>query len=363
MGRMKLKTERDWRRMGRQKYLMTNLVYDDLHINLFVENHLRTLLDPTNLPALKAKYDLEYLIVTDEDGYVKITRHPNFMALTQVCEVNIFKLQWSADVDKFGSRYGLLAQVCNESIKRALALASDYPNPQERPRPSDMLSIWVADIVFAKECLPRMMSHMERGHDSVLMVPIRSAADSVNQVIMKMPGAPTDLELFEVAYRNLHHLWIACLHDNPMYTRMPYSMLWNSRTGLLAHNFGITPIIFRPSIAMKAVERGIDSDITPHLKNPHWCTDWTDAPVAGVEPLSNGHYPPFDNAPMNLERIAMWAKGKLPGMPGPAIHPAQVENLPHPLFYPSEKTFNNPALAEEAALSMVKLRAMLDSNG
>lgn len=326
--------------MGKQKYMMANLVYGNPYMGLFLENQLKSLKDSTNLPALREKYDLEYLLFTDGPTFEHISRHPNFMALGQLCEINVIKLEWPPDADQFNSRYGLLVQIFHEALKKALAQGS-------------WLSVWVADLVFAKNALPRMLSFLEHGHDGVMMVPIRSAADSVNQALAQIPGAPTDLELFELAYKNLHHLWVASDWNANLFSKFPYSMLWNSRSGLLAHNFGITPIVFKPTHDMAKVRGVIDADVPDFCKNPHWCTDWTDAPVAGVEPLSNGHYPPFKNWRATPEGVADWAKT--------GTMPVQASYLEHPLYYPSKKTFNDDALAAQAAESIRELKAALES--
>lgn len=317
----------------KQPYLMANLVYGALYTNLFLENQLKSLLDPTNVPALAQTYDLEYCIYTDEETFQDLVRHPNFIALNQYCTTTVVKMEWTPDTDRFNARYHVLRDIFHAALDRAL-------------KKEQWLSVWVADLVFAKEALPRMLKRLEAGHDAVFNVPIRSAADAVNPTLHKLPGAPTDLELFEVAYRNLHHLWTHSTWDNPYFSRMPYSILWNSRTGLLAHNFGITPIVFKTSEALREVQGVIDADVPGFFKNPYWATDWTDAPVAGVEPLSNGHYPPFANHGASVEGIAEWA---LRGAGGyPTVLPGQADNLNKPLYYPSKQVFADADLAEKA---------------
>lgn len=320
MGQIKIKPKE-------RRYVLANLVYGQNYPALWLENQLKSLCDESNLLAAKqAGYTLEYALFTDEPTLQAMSRHPNFMRLSQLCEINTVKLSWPPDADQFASRYQLLVQmfhtVLNEVKDRA-----------------DAVSVLVADLVFAKSSIPKMLRHLERGHDAVFMVPIRSAADSVMPYLQKLPGAPTEDELFELAYHNLHHLWTHCTWGNPYYSRMPYSMLWKSEAGLCAHNFGITPIVFKPIPELSGVQGVIDSDVPSFFKNPHWCTDWTDAAVAGVEPLSNGHYPPFGGK-ADPEWIAEWAKV--------GTQPCQAENLHRPLFYPSRKRFADEALAESA---------------
>lgn len=331
MGRFKTTKERQRNRM-KQPYIISNLVYESpahgfLYPSLFLENQVKSLCDPTNLPALAEKYAVEFALFTDENSLMQISRHPNFMRLSQICPVHVIKLGWPPDADRFGSRYQLLVQMFHQVLAVALEKKA-------------WLSVLVADLVFAQAAVPRILSHLEKGHDAVFMVPIRSSADSVNPLLAKLPRAPTDLELFEMAYANLHHLWTHSTWDNPYFSRMPYSMLWNSGSGLVAHNFGITPIAFKPSEEMKAVKGVIDSDVPAFFKNPYWAHDWTDAPVAGVEPLSNGHYPPFEHKRANEARVAEWAKV--------GTQPVQAKNLHQPLFYPTAKRFADTALADRA---------------
>lgn len=319
---------------GKRKYIIANLCYGlgkTPYVDLWLENQLKSLCDPTNIPALRDEWDVEYLLFTDQESFQGINRHPNFMRLGQVASIDVVHLQWPADADQFGSRYSLLVQIFHEALRKALE-SKAYA-----------LSVIVADLVYAKDALPRILKRLTSGHDAVLMVPIRSAAESVMPALMKMPGAPSDLELFELAYRNLHHLWTHATVGNPYFTRMPYSMLWKSPAGLLAHNFGITPIAFRPSEALRGVQGVIDSDVPSFFTNPYWATDWTDAPVAGVEPLANGHYPPFGGS-SDPAAIAAWSRI--------GTQPVQARYLDRPLFYPSRQTFDAPAL-EESALNFV----------
>ena len=320
----------------KQTLIMSNLVYNspgagNIYPSLFLENQVKSLLDPTNLPALRERYALEYMVFSDDETLMQITRHPNWMQLASVCEMHIVKMNWPADSDRFSTRYQLLTQVFHQTLSVALD-----PARQHVP----WLGCWVADLVFAKHALPTMLKRLEAGHDAVLNVPIRGAADSINQHLAKLPGAPTDLELFNLAYYNLHHLWVASHWDSPLFSKFPYSMVWNSGCGLVAHNFGITPIVFKPNERMRSVQGVIDSDVPSFCENPYWATDWTDAAVAGVEPLSNGHYPPFLVHRASEDFVTEWSKK--------GTQPVQAQYLNHPLFYPSRSVFNNEHLADQA---------------
>ena len=324
--------------VAKRKYLMANLVYGQPYTQLFLDNQIKSLLDPTNLPALAKDYELQFILFTDDETFPNVTRHPAFIALSRICRTDIVKLNWPPDADRFNSRYALLVDMFKRVLNEAFA------------REAYATSVWVADLVFAKECLPKLMSRIELGHDAVFNVPIRGAADFINLPLSQMQGAPTAMELFDFTYRALHHLWVASHWDAPLFTRMPYSMLWNSYSGLIAHNFGITPIIFRPLPEMKNVKGVIDADVPSFCKNPYWATDWVDAPVAGVEPLSNGHYPPFNQHRASIDYVVKWApKG---------TQPCQVDYLDKPLFYPSKRAIANDGLiaAAQGIANEIQLR-------
>jgi len=328
----------------KQRYVISNLVYGQLYPQLFLENHLKSLLDPTNLPALTKDFDIEYVLFTDEVTlHNTIKNHPRFIQLGQLVEVHVVQLNWPPDSDQFASRYNLLAQMLQSVISGVLT------DPKKR---GAWVSTWTADMVFAKFSVGKMLRRMKSGHDAVFMVPIRGAADSVNPMLAQLPGAPTDNELFELAFRNLHHLWVASHWDAALFSKFPYSILWNSGTGLLAHNFGITPIVFKPNQKMLDVQAGIDSDLPAYCENPYWAEDWTDAACAGIEPLSNGHYPPFLVHRAEQDWVVGWAKK--------GTTPTQARWLSHPLYYPSKHRFNQPQLAAIAANIAGSIREKLE---
>lgn len=329
--------------MGKQRLILSNLVYGvgvSYYPDLWLENQLKSLCDPTNFPAIREKYDIEYALFSDEETMLHITRHPNFMRLSQVCNIQHIRIQWPADSDRFASRYMILTQMFHQILPVALEKKA-------------WLGVWVADLVFAKHSIPKMLSHLERGHDAVFNVPIRSAADSLNPILKNLTGAPTDMELFEMAYNHLHHLWVASHWENQLFSKFPYSMLWNSGTGLLAHNFGVTPIVFKPNEDLRKVQGVIDSDVPTYFKNPYWAHDWTDAAVAGVEPLSNGHYPPFLQHRASVNFVCEWAKQ--------GILPAQVTNLDKPLYYPSRARFNAPEIEKQASEIVTEIKNRLSN--
>lgn len=340
--------------MKKQRYMIVNLVYASqqtgpLYINLWLDNQLKSLLDKTNLPSLKEKYDLEYVLFTDDESLMHISRHPNFMALGALCEITLIKLTWpSGQVDKFQARYALLSEMLKQTFKAVM-------DPGDKRRLGAWISFTNADQVYAKGALPKLLEKMEAGHDAVLVMPMRAAADSLQNPLQQLPGAPDEMTLFEMCYKNMHHLWTHSMWDNPLFSKMPYSMLWHSNTGAVSHNFGITPVILKPNQKMIENELGgIDSALPTFAENPYFAEDWLDAPVANIEPLSNGHYPPFAIHQASVDGVIEWSKK--------GIMKGQEKFLTQPCFYPNKKIFNNSGIADRALRIAEEIKEKIEGN-
>lgn len=305
-----------------KKYLITNLVYGDLYLKIFLERHLKSLLDDTNFTAIAPIYECEYRIFTDMETEPKLRSHPTIKRLASLCRVELVVFEFSRHVNsKFEERYRSLVRVFHESVRYALEQKIDY------------VTAWVADLVVAREFFPRIMRRMEEGHDAVFVLPLRSSFESTALSLNQVNRALTDIQLFELGMTHLHPLWVACHWGNPSFTRMPYTLLWRTRYGLLARSFSVTPIIFKPMPVMIEGAGGmIDGDIPRHFKNPYWCEDWTDAPVIGIEPLFC-HYPPFGHHGCYVRFIKQWAFRT----ENPPIHPTQAPFLKKHLYYPNKK--------------------------
>ncbi len=302
---------------AKPKYLITNVVYGPVYSQLFLEQHLKSILDETNLPDLAEKYDIEYLILTDLETTPLLQQHPNMQRLTNTVKlVNIFNFEWGNVQDKFARRYDALLDLFKISVRKGLNENFQY------------VTCWVADLVVAKDFFSKLTERMDSGHDAVFVLPMRSAADSMVEKLDEWEGALPALKLCKFAYENLHPLWWACHWDNPMFTKYPFTLLWNNGRGLKAHSYLNTPIIFKPREGMLAPGRRgmIDVDVPELCENPYLATDWIDAPVIAVEPLFC-YYPPFSNRPSSVSYMREWQH---------VVHPSHIKNLGTPLYYPSK---------------------------
>ena len=320
--------------MTKKKYLITNLVYGDTYTKLFCNNHIKSLIDDTNLAAITEKYDVEYKIFTDADTVKTLQTHPNMAKLSKVVKISSEIFGWpEGRVKKFDYRYGLLMNVFKKSVEFAI-------------QQDAYLTAWVADLVVAKEFFPRVMSKMEVGHDAVFVLPLRCASEFVTPKLAEYHNALPDKELCALGFEALHPLWVACHWNNPQFTKLPFTMLWNTGGGLLARSFSTTPIVFKPKKEMLEGRGMIDGDVPGLFDNPYWALDWTDAPVVGVEPLIC-YYPPFANRPASAEWVRDWST---------CLDPTQIPFIEKRLYYPDRETVKpSPQMLAESDAVVKKI--------
>lgn len=309
------------------KYLITNLVYGSTYTKLFTEQHLKSVLDDSNLAAITDKYDVEYVIFTDKQTARDLSYHPNVHKLSQTVKMTSQLFEWPAQqISKYQLRYGLILNMVKESIRKAID-------------DNALLTTWVADLVVAKEFFPRVLAKMEAGHGAVFVVPLRSASEAVVPVLNKQAGALSDKDLFSVCHECLHPLWVAAHWHNPQFTKLPFTLHWEGQGGMLSRTFQPTPIVFKPKEEMLQFRGMIDGDIPALCDNPYWAHDWTDAPVAGVEPLIC-YYPPFANRPASVPFVAEYSEN---------LHKTQIPFLKHHMYYPSKAAVTlKPGVIEES---------------
>ncbi len=310
-----------------KKLLISNVAYGNMYTELFLNQHLKSFLDASNIPAIKDR--IEYMIFSDKESLPMISNHENFIKLKETIgemSIHIGEIGWPENpVDKFNARYNVLMACFTETVKKALE--------------KDMYCMTItSDLVAARKFLPQVIDRMDQGHDAVFMQPPRCAAESVVHELNKYPRAMHAEDLWTLCYHNMHPLWVACHWNATQFTKLPFSLLWNSGQGLMARSFSITPVIFQPTEAMLKPEGVVDRFVPSLCKNPYWATDWLDAPLLGVEPLFC-YYPPFGNHRATTEWVKGWTKQML--------HPSQFQWSGKKLYYPSKELANIPERMEK----------------
>lgn len=317
----------------KKSLLISNIVYGPVYADIFLNQHLRSLLDPQNIPAFPER--VEYLIFTDEETIKTIQAHQHYLILKDMLPSTkcvVFEWPKELEKDKFAARYNMLIWAFRFSVEEALSRGT-------------YLSAIVADLVFGKEYLKNTFAKLDAGHDAVFCLPLRTAAEAIIPHLLRSPWAMHGRELLQLGIENMHPLWVACHWDSPQFTKLPFTLIWNTGKGLLVHSFSITPIAFEPTEAMKTVQQVIDIEVPSFFKNVYWAKDAEVIPVIGCEPL-RCYYPPFTNEKSSTDKVKAFSKQ--------GLHLSQFGTLTQELFYPSEEIAAVPVLTRDAAHNVVE---------
>lgn len=302
----------------KKRYLITNVVYGDLYLKIFLDHHLKSVLDPTNLPAMVKDLDIIYRIYTDADTQGKIVKSQVFKELNKTVTTEIEVFNWNrSDQGRFSMRYSVLLEVFHDSVRNALERKFDYA------------TAWVADLIVAKEFFSKVFEKMREGHGAVMVLPMRAMFETMAAELSQINGAWNAMDLFKLGYRHLHTLFRNNEWTSPRFTQLPFYLLWSTRTGMMARTFSWTPIVFEPKPEMLEGRGMIDGDVPEKCRNPFWCENWTDAPVMGIEPVIcyAQHFHNFEAQP---KAIREWAHR--------VLHPSQIDFLSKALYYPDKAT-------------------------
>lgn len=314
--------------------LITNVVYGRTYAEIFLNFHLKSLLDPSNIPSQKRK--IRYVIFTDVETAPMLRKHPNMLRLLSHCEVEIRDFVWNPGVDRFAMRYTLLVRTFQQSVQLAVETNS-------------LLCAWVADLVFAKDFFQKVLTRMGEGHDSVFVLPARAASEGCETALSGAFGALSSEELWNLCYARMHPLWQHCHWDSPQFTKHPFSLIWNSgQGGVLVRSFSLTPIIFVPKPVMMLSQKVLDVEVTGIFENPYWCHNWDDAPVIGVEPITC-YFPAFENHKAG-DFVRQWSH---------RMEKHQHKFLKEKLYYPNQKAANI-SLVDEMASDIIVRTVLID---
>lgn len=310
--------------------LLTNVVYGSSYSHIFLNYHLKSLLDESNLPAIKGKVSV--ILFTDSETLPVLQKHPNMMKLLSLCEVDIRDFTWKPNANKFALRYDLLINTFRQGAEEAL-------------RRGDLLSAWTADMIIAKGVLPKLMYKiMEDGHDAVLLQPARAAFEAIMPDLDKTDEALYPHDLWKLCQLHMHPYLTAANHwRSPTFTKYPFYMHWNTGTGFLTRSFSTTPIIMRPIEEMTKVKQVIDIEVPGMFPAPYWADEFDEFGVIQIEPtLCYNHA--LTSFPPQLSKVQKFAKDR---------HPHQHEAFKRRLYYPNKFIANvSPEVLAESDLTV-----------
>lgn len=301
--------------LGKKKLLISNLVYGPYFLKIFTDYHLKSLLAPEAIPT--HKHRTEYLIFTDDETLPQLQAHPVIAELKSLIPVQFCVLGGGKLTKKM--RYTALIHVFKESVQMAL-------------KKEMLLCPIVADSFFARDCLAKFFLRLDdTEYESILSLPMRAAYEPMAPYLDALKHDLSSMELFHLAYKFMHPLWVASHWNSPQFSSIPFSILWNTGEGVFSRSFSTAPICFWPTQEMLAVDRSPDAEMPALCKKPYWATNWIDVPIIGIDPLME-YYPPFTQKPSDIKDVAHWAKK--------VMYPCQFEYFKKEYAYPCKEVLS-----------------------
>lgn len=316
------------------KICVSNLVYGSNYTSIFLNFHLKSLIEnihDKNLIELSW-----YLIFTDGANIEEIKNHPNFKILSNYFIFNFYVLPKQA---KYNERYSLQGIQQQHTAKFAID--------------KNLLMLFcVADLYFGPNFLKNALEKMQGEYDAIVTHAMRVAFESTSPILVSKHIENSD-DLFEIGFANPHPLWVASNWDNPLFSKIPYHLLWTDESSILIRGFSITPLIVRPQQWM--LQAGGCTDITymANLKKPYISSDWHEFPSLELGMLFS-FYPPFNNHRSSPQRVAKWASQYIPE--------SNWKNLNYSMIFKRRSTPLNESLLLRSKIITDEIQDLLLAN-
>ncbi len=255
--------------------LLADLAYGAEYARIFLNASLPTLLDASNLPAIKS--NAAFVLFTDAATRPTIEADARFQALQRLVPTTVYTLP--ALTDPYGQRYDMQAMTLGLSMARAYkdGLALVY---------------LTADGCYGAGAIPAMLTKLREGYDSVCGQALRTAAEVTEPALSSGQHAPTASELFQMGIRGLSPLWVASHWDSPCFSTIPYALLWSDAEQLVMRMTSVSVHAIQPTKALLQAKGCPDMVLFQGSAKPYMAYDWAEFPVINVEPL-RCFYPPF----------------------------------------------------------------------
>jgi len=307
------------------KVCISNLVYGQPYTDMFLNYHLKSVLENIDEDNFSNSY---YLIFTDESTIPIIEFHENIKQLKNRLIVRLIKIEAIIG-------YDLRYKIQTLQVQWSARFALDH---------NLLFIISTADAYYGKGYLKNAINYISKGHDGIVHQPIRatyeSAAKHLNRHSLSVD------ELFEIGFSNLHPIWTSSNWDNPHFTLSPYHMIWSDERSICLRAFSLSTSVVVPKEWMLTSSGCTDISYVSQLKNPYYSSDWSELPMVELQPLLS-FYPPFGNKKSDIQSVIDWAIQHLP-----------LENFENLSKYIIYKKINDP-VNEELILKSKLILSML----
>lgn len=278
------------------KLCISNLVYGEPYTDIFLNLHLKSLLENINSIT---EFEINYIIFTDGNNIDKIEQHVNIYKLFSHIKFNIITFE---DILKYNDRYKIQSIQNSETIK--YALNNDCTH----------IHLACADIYYGPGFWKNLLNKANSGFDAIFGHAIRTSYESIAP-LLKQTIISAD-QLFDISFNNLHPLFTHSNWNNPYFTKIPYNIIWSTEDSIIVRGFSIPGLLFKPSID-KLENIGGCADITllSMSENPYFSMNWQELPCIEIGMLKS-FYPMFSHKPASIPYLLELAKniGALPNV-------------------------------------------------
>lgn len=294
------------------KICVSNLVYGERYTKVFLDYHLKTFVDDSNLGGLSE--GSQYVVFTDGKNIEYIKSSVHYKKLVAAIPVKFFV--FSAPEDSYRQRYAI------QSFQHKLVVQYALDNDM-------LLAPLTADHVLGKGVWKKALSILSEGYDGVLSHAMRAGYEGIAPALDMISGAPEPDHLFELSFMNQHPAWLAMNWDSPFFSKVPYHIIWSDSQCLVVRGFSVGVFICQPSAEMASIGGNSDIYTVPLLKRPFFVQDWSDLPWAEMAFLMH-FFPSFCQYRASTLRVAQWAKQ--------VILPVNYHNLRRATYFKKRTT-------------------------
>lgn len=268
--------------------VFSNLVYGEPYTKIFLYLHLKSLLE--NIKNIVFTEKSKYLIYTDGKNVDQIKENAGYKALRQLMDVVFVEIKSDLSYNK---RYSVQSIQFQHSVDIAIKQDSLFHHA-------------AADIYYGKNFWNNCFAIFERESiDAIFGHAIRSTYDAAGDILASKEI--TNDELYDIAFRNLHPLWAFGIWGTPLFTKIPYNLLWTDGEQIICRGFSIPPLLFKPNKKMAGIGGCSDITVKRHCDAPYFENDWSSLPCVGLEQLTH-FFPVFQKKRSSVEYVTNWAR-------------------------------------------------------
>jgi len=269
------------------KICISNLVYGQSYTDIFLNFHLKSLLENLDGNNFINSY---YFIFTEETNIKTIESHNNYQKLKDKLIVNFIKLEGGEIT--YESRNHLRTIQYQWSAK--FAIENDL-----------LLHVTYANTYYGIDFLKKATEYINLGYDAVINSPMIVVFESVSNFLTQREMLVDDL--FNISITNLHPIWKSSNWESPNFTKLPYKIIWSDEKSLCIRAFAHTPILVIPKEWMITLSGPIDTSFLPYFKKPYYAENWSELPWIELKMLQTSYLTENSNK-FNIHNIATWAK-------------------------------------------------------